>query len=68
MADLTRPWERGRLFGFNDFVAALLGASLAVVGGLTLEAYGVAALAVGATLLVTAPAPWILRRPAPARG
>jgi len=64
MADLTRPSERGRLFGFNDFAASMLGASLALVGGLTLEAYGVAALAVGATLLVTAPAPWILRRPA----
>jgi phage shock protein PspC (stress-responsive transcriptional regulator)/MFS family permease len=66
MADLTRPWERGRLFGFNDFAAALLGASLALVGGLTLEVYGVAALAVGATLLVTAPAPWVFRRPAEA--
>ncbi len=66
MADLTHPWERGRLFGFNDFAAAMLGASLALVGGLTLEAYGVGALAVGATLLVMAPAPWVLRRPAPA--
>ena len=66
MADLTRPWERGRLFGFNDFAAAMLGASLALVGGLTLEAYGVASLAVGATLLVTAPAPWVFRRPAEA--
>ena len=66
MADLTHPSERGRLFGFNDFAASMLGASLALVGGLTLEAYGVAALAIGATLLVTAPAPWILRRPAEA--
>ncbi len=66
MADLTHPSERGRLFGFNDFAAALLGAVLAIVGGLTLETYGVAALAIGATLLVTAPAPWLLRRPAEA--
>ena len=44
----------------------MLGASLALVGGLTLEAYGVASLAVGATLLVTAPAPWVFRRPAEA--
>jgi len=36
------------------------------VGGLTLEAYGVVALAIGATLIVTAPAPWIFRRPAAA--
>jgi MFS family permease len=63
LADLTLPQERGRLFGFNDFLASLFGAILALVGGLTLEAYGVLALAVGATILVTAPAPWILRRP-----
>src|SRR5438034_2808163 len=59
MADLTRPQERGRLFGFNDLLASLFGAVLALAGGLTLEAYGVLALAVGATILVTAPAPWI---------
>ena len=63
LADLTLPHERGRLFGFNDLLASLFGALLALVGGLTLEAYGVLALAVGATILVTAPAPWILRRP-----
>jgi len=72
MADLTQPAERGRLFGFNDLAAALLGASLALLGGLTLEASGVVALAVGATILVIAPAPWILgrrpQRPEPARG
>jgi hypothetical protein len=63
LADLTLPQERGRLFGLNDLLASLLGATLALVGGLTLEAYGVLALAFGATILVTAPAPWILRRP-----
>jgi MFS family permease len=63
LADLTLPQERGRLFGFNDLLASLFGALLALVGGLTLEAYGVLALAIGATILVTAPAPWILRRP-----
>jgi MFS family permease len=61
MADLTLPSERGRLFGFNDFAAALFGAALALVGGLTLESLGVASMAVGAAILVTAPAPWILR-------
>ena len=30
MADLTLPSERGRLFGFNDFAAALFGAALAL--------------------------------------
>ena len=62
LADLTLPSERGRLFGFNDFAAALFGASLALVGGLTLETLGVAAMAVGAAILVTAPAPWLLLR------
>jgi MFS family permease len=65
LADLTLPSERGRLFGFNDFAAALFGASLALVGGLTLETLGVAAMAVGAAILVTAPAPWLLRRRRP---
>jgi MFS family permease len=66
MADLTLPSERGRLFGFNDFAAALFGAALALLGGLTLESLGVAAMAIGAAILVTAPAPWILaRRQAP---
>jgi MFS family permease len=62
LADLTHPSERGRLFGFNDFAAALFAASLALLGGLTLETLGVAAMAVGAAILVTLPAPWILRR------
>jgi MFS family permease len=62
LADLTHPSERGRLFGFNDFAAALFGATLAIVGGLTLESLGIGAMAVGAAILVTAPAPWLLRR------
>ena len=67
LADLTRPSERGKLFGLNDLLAALLGATLALVGGFTLETWGVVALAVGATILAVAPAPWILvrRRVAP---
>jgi MFS family permease len=62
LADLTHPSERGRLFGFNDFAAALFAAALALLGGLTLETLGVGAMAVGAAILVTAPAPWLLRR------
>jgi MFS family permease len=62
MADLTLPSERGRLFGFNDFAAAMFAAALALIGGLTLETLGVGAMAVGAAILVTAPAPWLLRR------
>ena len=62
LADLTHPSERGRLFGFNDFAAAMFAAALALLGGLTLETLGVGAMAVGAAILVTAPAPWLLRR------
>src|SRR5215216_6849316 len=65
MADLTLPSERGRLFGFNDFAAAMFAAALALLGGLTLETLGVAAMAIGAAILVTAPAPWILGRREP---
>jgi hypothetical protein len=64
------PSERGRLLGFNDLTAGLLGASLALLGGYALQALGVAALAVGAVTLTVVPAitiaglaPW---RPQPA--
>jgi MFS family permease len=67
MADCTAPEERGKLLGFNDLVAALLGASLALIGGYGLESAGVGALAVGATIIVIAPVAWILWRvPQPA--
>ncbi len=59
------PVERGRLVGFTDLCAGLLAAALALVGGLAYTEWGVAALAVGATLAVVAPALVILfaRRP-----
>ena len=67
MADCTAPEERGKLLGFNDLIAALLGASLALIGGYGLESAGVGALAVGATIIVVAPVAWILWRvPQPA--
>lgn len=62
MADRTSPAERGKLLGFNDLVAALLGAALALVGGYGLESAGVGALAVGATAIVVSPVAWILWR------
>jgi MFS family permease len=61
LADLTLPSERGRLLGFNDLLSGATGAGLALLGGVALTALGVAALAVGATVLVVAPAVWILR-------
>jgi len=60
MADRTSPVERGRLLGFNDLIASLLGASLALIGGYGLETSGVAALAVGASIIVVSPIAWIL--------
>jgi MFS family permease len=56
LADATRPAERGKLLGLNDLLAGLTGASLALLGGVALDVLGVAALAIGATLLAAAPA------------
>jgi MFS family permease len=55
MADRTSPAERGRLLGFNDQLAAFLAAGLALLGGYALDAIGVAALAIGATVIVVSP-------------
>jgi MFS family permease len=62
LADRTAPHERGKLLGFNDLLSGLTGAGLALLGGYALSALGVAALAIGATLVVLAPAAWISRR------
>ena len=62
LADRAAPAERGRLLGFNDQVSALAGAGLALLGGFALDALGVAALAIGATVLVLLPLIRLLRR------
>jgi len=62
LADCTAPEERGRLLGFNDLLSALFGAALALIGGFALDSIGVAALAIGATVIVVAPILWILPR------
>ena len=67
LADRTHPWERGKLLGFNDLLSGCTGAGLALLGGFALSALGVAALAIGGTVLVLAPALWIARRPRRAR-
>jgi predicted MFS family arabinose efflux permease len=68
LADSTAASERGKLLGFNDLLSGVTGASLALLGGLALTAIGVAALAIGGTVLVVGPALWLLarRRPVPA--
>jgi len=55
MADRTSAAERGRLLGFNDQLAAFLAAGLALLGGYALDAIGVAALAIGGTIIVVTP-------------
>jgi MFS family permease len=61
LTERTRPWERGRLLGFNDLLSGATGAGLTLLGGLVLSTLGVAAVAIGATALVIAPGLWILR-------
>ncbi len=63
LADRTSPAERGKLLGFNDLLGAFLGAGLALLGGYALDAIGVAALAIGATVIVAAPV-LLIARPA----
>ena len=60
LADRSSAAERGKLLGFNDLLSALLGAALALAGGYALDSIGVAALALGATAIVVAPALWLL--------
>jgi MFS family permease len=62
LADRAAPAERGKLLGFNDQISALAGAGLALLGGYALDALGVAALAIGATVLVLLPLIRLLRR------
>jgi len=61
LSERTEPWERASLLGFNDLVSGATGAGLILLGGVALTAGGVAALAIGAVVLVTIPALWILR-------
>ncbi len=61
LADQTSPAERGKLLGLNDLLASLFAASLALIGGYTLDAMGVAAIAVGAATIVLLPLLWIFR-------
>ena len=66
LADSTQPSERGKVLGLNDLISGLTGAGLALIGGVALDVLGVAALAIGATLLAIAPAIFLARlRPAP---
>ena len=65
LADLSTAAERGKLLGFNDFIAGITGAVLVVAGGFGLEAYGVSALGLGAGLIAFVPIPFLLMGPRP---
>jgi MFS family permease len=65
--DLTEVRERGRLVGFNDLAAGIVGAFAALLGGVVLSDLGVTGLAIGATALVLVPAFVLLMRGRPPR-
>jgi MFS family permease len=58
LADRTAPGERGKMLGFNDQLAALLGAALALTGGVALDVLGVGALALGSAVIAVLPVLW----------
>jgi MFS family permease len=62
LVDRTSPSERGKILGFTDLGSSFLGAALALLGGVALQALGVFALAIGAAILVLAPAAYIALR------
>ena len=61
LANLSTAAERGKLLGFNDFVAGLTGAVLVIVGGLGLNVFGVPALSIGAGIIALVPIPFVAR-------
>jgi hypothetical protein len=52
--------ERGEILGFTDLLSGLLGASLALLGGVGLVTTGLVGLGVAGLALAVAPAYWIL--------
>jgi MFS family permease len=60
--------ERGRLVGFSDFLSSLVGASLALGGGVIYTAAGSVSLAIFAAALAAIPAVWIALLPLAAGG
>jgi MFS family permease len=60
LADLSSASERGKLLGFNDFVAGVTASVFVIVGGFTLDTHGVSVLALSAAAVAIAPVPLIL--------
>jgi MFS family permease len=62
LLDLAAPAERGRLIGFNDQLASLLGASLALLYGFVLSEEGLIAFGLAATVTVLLPVAFVVRQ------
>ncbi len=58
LSDMAAPHERGRLLGFSDLLSGLLGASLALIGGVIYTSSGKTALALAATAVALIPVAW----------
>jgi MFS family permease len=61
LADRTVPVERGKFLGFTDLCSGLLGATLALLGGLILSAVGLVGLGMVGLAVTVAPTVWILQ-------
>jgi MFS family permease len=66
LVDLTSPVERGKILGFNDLLSGLLGATLALLGGVVLSAVGLVGLGVAGLVLTVVPVFLILKTGPPA--
>jgi MFS family permease len=60
LTERTVSAERGKILGFTDLLSGLLGASLALLGGVGLVTTGLVGLSVAGLVLVISPAYWIL--------
>jgi MFS family permease len=65
LVSLASPSERGRLVGFTDLLSSVIGAALALSGGVLYSSAGTVSLAFAAAFLALAPAMWIGARPRP---
>ena len=66
LVDLTSPMERGKILGFNDLLSGLLGATLALLGGVVLSAVGLVGLGVAGLVLTVVPVLLVLKTSPPA--
>lgn len=59
LADKAAPHERGRLIGFSDLLSGLLGATLALAGGVIYTSFGKGTLALAASAIAAVPVVWL---------